>query len=163
MCVRQKRQRMPFLLLHPRRTMHSRCVCMNKIKNIVAHAVVDGSRCSPSAIPIRTSIASDTHVPPLESINREKALVVLFRQSIVVSTIHVAITKMLRGKRKISTGKFPKQVSITKDNKTTAPKIQTILGNVNLLCVVSRSINGDKGSAVFFEIDMVSKGKNFFC
>ena len=47
------------------------------------------------------------------------------------------------------TGKFPKQVSITKDNNTTAPKIQMILGNVNLLCVVSCSIIGDKGSAQF--------------
>ena len=110
-------------------------------------------------MPIATTMASDAHVPMLESINWAQALVVRSRYSIVSIATHNTTTKMLSGKRKMPTGKLPKLISMRKDNKTIAPKIQTFFGGINLLYVVSSFITAIK-VALFFEIGLMAICKN---
>ena len=100
---------------------------MNNNDKIIGQAVVDGLRCNPRDMPITTIMARDNHVASRESINTAQALFALLRNIIVISIIHNAKTKMLRGKLNIPTGKLPKTISAIKDKESITPTMQTAL------------------------------------
>lgn len=115
--------------------------------NTTGHAVVDGSRSKPSVTPKATIMARDSHVAPRESINREQALLPLSRYIIVISIIHNAKTKMLRGKQNRSTGKLPKHNCATIDNVANPTNMQPLVNG--FLYDANIAITGVKGNLIF--------------
>ena len=103
-CVRQKRQRMPLALRQPRKITKQRWLSTKKSETITGHAVVDGSRSKPRAIPMMAIRASDSHVAWRESMNLTTALCLQERYMVPTRASHNITTKILSGKRNISIG-----------------------------------------------------------
>jgi hypothetical protein len=99
-------------------------------------------------------MARDSHVASRESINRELALLALSRYITVISIIHNAKTKMLRGKQNRSTGKLPKHNCATIDNVANPTNMQPLVND--FLYDANIAITGVKGNLIFWNIDYLT-------
>ena len=104
-------------------------------------------------MPITDIRASDIHVAWRESMNLAKTLPARLRYRTDISISHKAATKMLSGKRNMSTGKAPKQSSATTDYTATPPAMNTADMERELFIDVNIAITGDKGSLIFRKTD----------